>query len=64
MADKKQTKVYLIPESETRDHHTYHYTAIKTRNFIIENKKMRMKKFNPVKRDHEWFVEVKLRPHK
>ena len=43
MADKKQTKVYLIPESETRDHHTYHYTAIKTRNFIIENKKMRLK---------------------
>ena len=63
MADKKQTKVYLIPESETRDHHTYHYTAIKTRNFIIENKKMRMKEFNPVKRVHEWFVEAKLPPH-
>ena len=27
MADKKQTKVYLIPEDETRDSHTYHYTA-------------------------------------
>ena len=23
MADKKQTKVYLIPEDETRDSHTY-----------------------------------------
>ena len=49
MADKKQVKVYLIPEGETRDHHTYHYTAIKTRKFTIENKKMRMKKFNPAK---------------
>ena len=45
MADKKQTKVYLIPESETRDSHTYHYTAIKTRSFTLENKKIRMKKF-------------------
>ena len=49
MADKKQTKVYLIPEDETRDSHTYHYTAIKTRKFTLENKKMRLKKFNPVK---------------
>lgn len=43
MADKKQTKVYLIPEGETRDSHTYHYTAIKTRKFTLENKKMRIK---------------------
>ena len=35
MADKKQTKVYLIPEGETRDSHTYHYTAIKTRKFTL-----------------------------
>ena len=60
---KKQTKVYLIPEDETRDSHTYHYTAIKTRKFTLENKKMRLKKFNPVKRIHEWFVEAKLPPH-
>ena len=63
MADKKQTKVYLIPEGETRDSHTYHYTAIKTRKFTLENKKMRLKKFNPAKRVHEWFVEAKLPPH-
>ena len=29
----------------------------------IENTKLRMKKFNPVKRVHEWFVEAKLPPH-
>ena len=38
MADKKQTKVYLIPEGETRDSHTYHYTVIKTRKFILKLK--------------------------
>ena len=41
MADKKQTKVYLIPETESRDHHTYHYTVVKTRKFILENTKLR-----------------------
>ena len=62
MADKKQTKVYLIPENETRDSHTYHYTAIKTRKFTLENKKMRLKKFNPVKRVHEWFCLLYTSP--
>jgi large subunit ribosomal protein L33 len=65
MADskKKQTKVYLIPESESRDSHTYHYLAVKTKKLVIENQKLRIKKFNPVKRVHEWFVEAKLPPH-
>ena len=37
MADskKKQTKVYLIPEGETRDSHTYHYLAVKTKKLVI-----------------------------
>ena len=65
MADskKKQTKVYLIPESESRDSHTYHYLAVKTKKLVIENQKLRIKKFNPVKRVREWFVEAKLPPH-
>ena len=65
MADskKKQTKVYLIPESESRDSHTYHYLAVKTKKLIIENQKLRLKKFNPAKQIHEWFVEAKLPPH-
>ena len=28
---KKNVTVYLIPEGETRDSHTYHYTAVKTK---------------------------------
>ena len=65
MADskKKQTKVYLIPESESRDSHTYHYLAIKTKKLVIENQKLRLKKFNPAKQIHEWFIEAKLPPH-
>ena len=65
MADKKkkQSKVYLIPEGETRDHHTYHYTAIKTKNLTVSNTKLKLKNYNPVKRKHEWFVEAKLPPH-
>ena len=65
MADskKKQTKVYLIPESESRDSHTYHYTAYKTKTLIQENRKLKFKKYNPVKRKHEMFVEAKLPKH-
>ena len=53
----------MIPECETRNSHTYHYTAIKTKNMTVSNTKLRFKKYNPVKRIHEWFVEAKLPPH-
>ena len=46
MAANKQQKVYLIPEGETRDSHTYHYTVVKTKKFIQENEKLKIKKFN------------------
>lgn len=61
--DKRRTLVYLIPEGETRDNHTYHYTAVKTKTLVQENRKLKLKKFNPVKRVHEVFVEAKLPPH-
>ena len=41
---KKNVTVYLIPEGETRDSHTYHYTAVKTKTLIQENRKLKMKK--------------------
>lgn len=53
----------MIPEGETRNSHTYHYTAIKTKRLTIENIKLKLKKFNPVKQKHEWFIETKLPPH-
>ena len=61
--DKRKTLVYLIPEGETRDSHTYHYTALKTKRLTIENQKLKLRKYNPVKRKHELFVEAKLPPH-
>ena len=61
--DKSRTLVYLIPEGETRDNHTYHYTAVKTKTLVQENRKLKLKKYNPVKRLHEVFVEAKLPPH-
>ena len=62
-SNKRKQIVYLIPEGETRDSHTYHYTAVKTKTLIQENRKLKMKKFNPVKRKHEMFVEAKLPKH-
>ena len=61
--DKRRTLVYLIPEGETRDNHTYHYTAVKTKTLVQENRKLKLKKYNPVKRLQEVFVEAKLPPH-
>ena len=67
MASKKSKKgkiiVYMIPESETRDSHSWHYTAYKTNTLVQENRKLKLRKFNPVKRKHEMFVEAKLPKH-
>ena len=53
----------MIPEGETRDSHTYHYTAVKTQTLVQENRKLKMRKYNPVKRKHEMFIEAKLPKH-
>ena len=64
MAKKGKRIIYLIPEGETRDSHTHHYMAYKTHKMIIGHKKLRLRKFNPVKRKYEYFVEAKLPSHK
>ena len=60
MAGRKDI-VYLIPEGETRSSHTYHYTLQKTKN--LKSQKVKFRKYNPVKRKHEMFVEVKAPGH-
>lgn len=60
MAGRK-TIVWLIPENEERDSHTYHYSMYKTKNTLKE--KFRFRKFNPVKQEYEWFKEVKAPSH-
>jgi len=64
MAKKTKRIMYLIPEGETRDSHTHRYMAFKTANMIREHKTLRLRKFNPVKRQHEYYVEAKLPSHK
>lgn len=63
MAKKNNQIIYLIPEGETRNSHTYHYSVVKTKNLIIENRKLKLRKYNPIKRKHEMFVEAKLPKH-
>ena len=63
MAKAKQQIVYMIPEGESRDSHTYHYSTIKTKSMISDGKKLKLRKFNPVKNKHEMFVEAKLPKH-
>lgn len=61
MAGKNRKNiVWLIPETEERESHTYHYSVVKTKGI---KEKMRFKKYNPVKRIHEWFKEVKAPSH-
>ena len=64
MAKKSKRIVYLIPEGETRSSHTHHYMAYKTANMISNHKTLRLRKFNPVKRKYETYVESKLPSHK
>ena len=63
MAKRSKQIVNMIPESETRNSHSYCYSVYKTSRMLSEQKKLRLKKYNPVKRQHEWFVESKLPRH-
>ena len=63
MARSKKQIVNMIPESETRNSHSYCYSVYKTSRMLSEQKKLRLRKYNPVKRQHEWFVESKLPRH-
>ena len=63
MAKRNKQIVNMIPESESRQSHSYCYSVYKTAKLISEQKKLRFKKYNPVKRVHEWFIEAKLPRH-
>ena len=63
MARSKKQIVNMIPESETRNSYSYCYSVYKTSRLLSGQKKLRLRKYNPVKRQHEWFVESKLPRH-
>ena len=61
MAKKSTVKVRLVPE-EKNDSKFYNY-AKKPTSGLKAKDKLRMKKYNPATKKHEWFVEKKLPPH-
>ena len=61
MAKKSTVKVRLVPE-EKADSKFYYY-AKKPTSGLKAKDKLRMKKYNPATKKHEWFIEKKLPPH-
>ena len=58
---KKIVKVRLVPEDKTNS--KFYYYAKKPTSGLKAKDKLRMKKYNPATKKHEWFVEKKLPPH-
>lgn len=61
MAKKTSVKVRLVPELKPDS--AYNYYIKKTSAGEKAKVKIRLKKYNPSTRKHEWFVEKKLPPH-
>ena len=61
--DRKNNKVWMIPEDEDRKSASFHFVHPKTRSEIREGKKLRMRKYHPGRRQHVWFVETRMPPH-
>jgi len=61
MAKKTSVKVRLVPELKPDS--AYNYYIKKPSAGDKAKVKIRLKKYNPSTRKHEWFVEKKLPPH-
>jgi|TARA_B110000971_G_scaffold194221_1_gene207778 large subunit ribosomal protein L33 len=61
MAKKSHIKVRLVPEASPNSSFFY-YTRKPTKGEKVKDK-LKVKKYNPVTRKHEIFVEKKLPPH-
>ena len=61
MAKKSTVKVRLVPESKP-DSRFFYYVK-KTAVGEKAKNKIKLKKYNPATRKHEWFVEKKLPSH-
>ena len=61
MAKKTSIKIRLVPESK-RDSAFYYYVK-KPSSGEKAKVKLKIKKYNPSTRKHEFFVEKKLPPH-
>lgn len=63
MAKKNSRLVMMIPEGESRDKHTHHFMRNKPKRMQQDGKKLRMRRYNPISKQHEWFVETRMPPH-
>jgi len=61
MAKKSHVKVRLVPEDKPNS--PFNYYVKKPTAGDKAKDKLKMKKYNPSTRNHEWFVEKKLPPH-
>ena len=61
MAKKSSIKIRLVPENKTDS--AFYYYAKKPSKGEKAKVKLKVKKYNPVTRKHEIFVEKKLPPH-
>ena len=61
MAKKSHIKVRLVPEAKP-DSAFFYYTRKPTKGEKVKDK-LKIKKYNPVTRKHEIFIEKKLPPH-
>ena len=61
MAKKTSIKVRLVPESKPNS--SIYYYVKKPSTGEKAKIKLKVKKYNPVTRKHEFFVEKKLPPH-
>ncbi len=61
MAKKTSIKIRLVPENKPDS--AYYYYTKKPNAGEKAKVKLKMKKYNPVTRKHETFVEKKLPPH-
>lgn len=52
----------MVPEGE-RKSHKYSFTIEKTRSMVRDNKKLRMRRYDPSKRKHVWFEETRMPSH-
>ena len=61
MAKKTHLKVRMVPESNPDSKFIYY--AKKPTSGLKAKDKLRMNKYNPATKKHEWFIEKKLPPH-
>lgn len=63
MAKAKVNLVLMVPEGQTKDNAEYSFVLNKPKCMLREQRKFRMRKYNPVSRKHCWFEESRMPAH-